>query len=74
MKLGQALHKRVVAEGIETAQQFEQLRDMGCNGGQGYHMSRPLAAPAIEALLARRLDTPLATAGTPSFGPVHALH
>ncbi len=77
VKLGQALHKRVVAEGIETAQQFEQLRDMGCHGGQGYHMSRPLAAPAVEALLARlgeTVDTAVAATRTPSFASAHALH
>jgi EAL domain-containing protein (putative c-di-GMP-specific phosphodiesterase class I) len=74
VNLGQALHKRVVAEGIETAHQFEQLRDMGCHGGQGYHMSRPLSAPAVEALLARLPDTAVAAASTPSFATANALH
>ena len=83
VQLGQALDKRVVAEGIESAQQFEQLRDMGCHRGQGFHMSRPLAAPAVEALLARMRATPAAVAhmssapstpSTPSFAPAHALH
>ncbi len=74
VKLGQALHKRVVAEGIETEAQYTQLRDMGCHGGQGYHMSRPLAAPAIEALLARTRDTAVAAAGTPLFASANALH
>ncbi|HEX5843639.1 MAG TPA: EAL domain-containing protein [Pseudomonas sp.] len=31
-----------VAEGIETQEQFDCLRDHGCSLGQGYHLSRPL--------------------------------
>jgi len=33
---------RVVAEGIETAEQLAVLRKFGCDRGQGYHFSRPL--------------------------------
>ncbi len=72
--LGQALHKKVVAEGIETEVQFVQLRDMGCYGGQGHHMSRPLTAPAIQALLARMHDTAAALTRANSFVAAHALH
>jgi diguanylate cyclase (GGDEF)-like protein/PAS domain S-box-containing protein len=53
--LGNALGKRVIAEGIETASQFAQLREMGCHTGQGFHMSRPLAPELIELLLAGSL-------------------
>jgi EAL domain-containing protein (putative c-di-GMP-specific phosphodiesterase class I) len=74
--LGHSLHKRVVAEGIETEQQFEQLRDMGCQAGQGYHLSRPLAALAVEAMLDRTLAAvvPAALSPSPSLGVPHALH
>jgi EAL domain-containing protein (putative c-di-GMP-specific phosphodiesterase class I) len=34
---------RVVAEGIETAEQAELLRQWGCEEGQGYLYSKPLA-------------------------------
>jgi len=51
--LARALGMRVVAEGIETADQLALLRDLGCDQGQGYHFSRPLEAAAAEALLAR---------------------
>jgi EAL domain-containing protein (putative c-di-GMP-specific phosphodiesterase class I) len=34
----------VVAEGIETAETFEALRDRGCDRGQGYQLQRPLPA------------------------------
>jgi EAL domain-containing protein (putative c-di-GMP-specific phosphodiesterase class I) len=35
---------RVVAEGIETVEQLDALRALGCDRGQGYYFSRPLAA------------------------------
>jgi len=41
----------VVAEGIETCEQFTLLRQLGCRFGQGYLFSRPLPAEAMTALL-----------------------
>ena len=52
MLLGQSLGKQIVAEGIETASQFVQLRDLGCTIGQGYHLGRPLSAPHAGNLVA----------------------
>ncbi|HOY37149.1 MAG TPA: EAL domain-containing protein [Piscinibacter sp.] len=51
--LGASLGKSVIAEGIETESQFDQLRGMGCESGQGYHLSRPLAVENVELLLDR---------------------
>jgi diguanylate cyclase (GGDEF)-like protein len=42
----------VVAEGVETLDHARFLRHEGCDLGQGYYFSRPLAAPAFEALVA----------------------
>ncbi|APW38276.1 hypothetical protein RD110_14640 [Rhodoferax koreense] len=42
---------KVVAEGIETAQQRDLLVAMGCDYGQGYLFSRPLAPEAFEHTL-----------------------
>jgi EAL domain-containing protein (putative c-di-GMP-specific phosphodiesterase class I) len=42
---------RVVPEGVETAAQLERLIALGCDFAQGYHLSRPLAARDLEALL-----------------------
>jgi diguanylate cyclase (GGDEF)-like protein/PAS domain S-box-containing protein len=51
VSLGGTLGKSVVAEGIETDSQLGQLRDLGCRGGQGYHLSRPLNVAEVELLL-----------------------
>ncbi|MCW2740438.1 MAG: Diguanylate cyclase protein [Blastococcus sp.] len=51
-QLGQTLHLEVVAEGLETAEQVDALRGLGCPLGQGYHFSRPLVAgDAVKLLL-----------------------
>jgi EAL domain-containing protein (putative c-di-GMP-specific phosphodiesterase class I) len=47
ISLAHGLRIGTVAEGIETEAQFEQLRAMGCDLGQGYLFARPL--PAVEA-------------------------
>lgn len=41
---------KVVAEGIETAEQQDLLIAVGCDYGQGYYFSRPLTSEALEAL------------------------
>ncbi|MDV2991790.1 MAG: hypothetical protein N4J56_001444 [Chroococcidiopsis sp. SAG 2025] len=40
-----------IAEGIETAQQYAQLKAWGCDFGQGYFFARPLDFHAAEALI-----------------------
>jgi len=42
--LGHELNMKVVAEGVEDEATLEQLRVMGCDVAQGYHVSRPLTA------------------------------
>src|SRR5207237_6554490 len=51
--LAQSLNLTVTAEGIETLEQLGQLRDLGCNHGQGYLLSRPLNSDALGKLLER---------------------
>jgi EAL domain-containing protein (putative c-di-GMP-specific phosphodiesterase class I) len=45
------LRLKVIAEGVETAEQLEFLRRLGCDEYQGYHNSRPLTAAQFERLL-----------------------
>ena len=42
--MAQALNLSTVAEGVETAEQLELMKTMGCNQIQGYYFSRPLPA------------------------------
>lgn len=49
VQMSRALHLRVVAEGVETAEQAAALRDMGCDVLQGYGLARPLTAQALVA-------------------------
>jgi diguanylate cyclase (GGDEF)-like protein/PAS domain S-box-containing protein len=51
--LARSLGMEVVAEGVETPVQLAQLRDLGCEYGQGYFFSRPLDSEAATALLSR---------------------
>jgi len=46
--LSKQLGLTVVAEGIETPQQLQWLQQLGCEAGQGYLFSKPLAAHEIE--------------------------
>ena len=51
ISIGQQLGHRVIAEGVETAEQLEFLRGAGCDEVQGYLFSRPLAAGPFEEAL-----------------------
>jgi EAL domain-containing protein (putative c-di-GMP-specific phosphodiesterase class I) len=51
--LAHNLGMRVVAEGVETAEQSEQLRALTCHYGQGYYFSRPVPAEAAEEIVER---------------------
>lgn len=42
--LARSLKLRVLAEGVETQEQLQALRQLGCEQGQGYLFSRPLSA------------------------------
>jgi len=58
LELAGQLGVRTIAEGIETEQQDEVLRRLGCRYGQGYLYSRPLPGAAFQELLTAELMDP----------------
>lgn len=55
--MAHALDLCVVAEGVETADQLQRLRTLGCEQAQGFHLARPGPPAAIDVLL--RAETTL---------------
>ncbi len=53
VQLAHNLDMKVIAEGVETRAQLEELRTLGCEYGQGYLLSRPIDGNAARELLAR---------------------
>src|SRR5262245_46345794 len=51
VSLARSLGLRVVAEGVETAEQHARLKMLGCDDCQGYYVHRPLRPTALEKLL-----------------------
>ncbi|WP_298090287.1 EAL domain-containing protein [uncultured Sphingomonas sp.] len=52
--LASALNMETTAEGVEDAQQFDRLRDQGCDTIQGYLFSRPVPSDQVLDLIAAR--------------------
>ena len=53
VSLGQLLNMKIVAEGVETQEQFEFLRDIFCDEIQGYYFSKPIPKIEYEKLLTK---------------------
>jgi EAL domain-containing protein (putative c-di-GMP-specific phosphodiesterase class I) len=51
--MAHSLRLKVVAEGVETAEQYGFLRDQDCDEIQGYYFSPPVEAASLARLLAR---------------------
>ncbi len=49
--LAHSLRLEVIAEGVENAAQLHFLEGLGCDGMQGFYLSRPLPAPTLRAYL-----------------------
>ena len=54
--LAHTLNLDVVAEGIETIDVLESLKELGCEFGQGYLFSRPLSASAAEQVITHNIS------------------
>ena len=56
ISMGHDLKMKVVAEGVETEEQLQFLRENGCDEYQGYLFSPPVPADQIEQLLKQQLE------------------
>jgi diguanylate cyclase (GGDEF)-like protein/PAS domain S-box-containing protein len=53
--LAHALKMNVVAEGVETEEQYNYLKEKNCNEIQGFYTCRPMEAEKIELLMMKHL-------------------
>ena len=53
--LAKSFEVPTIAEGVETAEQYAELKALGCNIIQGYYFSRPLPADEFEKLMIQAL-------------------
>jgi diguanylate cyclase (GGDEF)-like protein len=67
--LGRSLDITTVAEGIETIEQAERMRALGCTYGQGYLFSRPLAGAQFRAHPAEADPAAVVETGIPAGEP-----
>jgi diguanylate cyclase len=51
VSLAHSLHLKVIAEGVETAEQLTFLRELGCDQYQGFHCSPPVPADEFEKMM-----------------------
>lgn len=65
VQLAHALGLAVLAEGVETEAQAEELRALGCDGAQGFLFARPMPATEVDLLLA-------GNGGPVRFSPAHS--
>ena len=84
ISLANSLGIKVIAEGIETPDQFRLLQDLGCDFGQGYYFSKPMEAdaffetcwingealPSVPSLRVARMGGETATMRSGNFGRV----
>ncbi len=54
MALARSLGITTVAEGVETKEQLDRVREEGCTEAQGFYIGLPMAADDVAKLLAGR--------------------
>ena len=67
LSIGENLGLTTLAEGIETQEQFERLKALGCRQGQGYLFSPPVPASKLSPLAFRSQEPKLANLKTRRF-------
>lgn len=56
LEIGDALGLDTVAEGIETIEQLEYLRKLGCSVGQGFLLASPMETGEVESMFSAQAD------------------
>ena len=69
IQMARSLKLETVAEGVETVEQMEALREMGCDQFQGFLISHPLPAQAIRAFIAPTTPGDLSSSGGSDAAP-----
>jgi EAL domain-containing protein (putative c-di-GMP-specific phosphodiesterase class I) len=54
--MARSLDVDVVAEGVETEEQLDELKRLGCRRGQGYLLARPMPADAVAKFLGKSVE------------------
>ncbi|MDQ8734341.1 EAL domain-containing protein [Paenibacillus sp. LHD-38] len=54
VSMGNDLRKQVVAEGVETLEQCEQLKGLGCDKAQGFYYHKPIPLAELNKLLIKK--------------------
>jgi diguanylate cyclase (GGDEF)-like protein/PAS domain S-box-containing protein len=58
IQMARSLNLRTIAEGVETTEILQQLRDFECDEAQGYHFARPMPADELANFLLKRNPPP----------------
>jgi EAL domain-containing protein (putative c-di-GMP-specific phosphodiesterase class I) len=73
ISMAKSLNLKIIAEGVDSETQLNLLRSLGCDGIQGYYVSRPLTRSELAAFLESRLPAakalPAPFAREPAAGP-----
>jgi EAL domain-containing protein (putative c-di-GMP-specific phosphodiesterase class I) len=56
IELAHKLGLVVIAEGVETAGQYQAMVELGCDSCQGFYFAHPMPSVEFDALLEGRLD------------------